>query len=221
MNQPDITVNESVPRTFWHAAFLCCGIIGSVLFNIVYFSFGAISPHYDMMRQPIGDLAHLHHGWIQSINCIVTGLFICLFAIGLRKELVSGFGSIIIPVFHVVTGVGLILSGIFIYPPMHPLITVLTFISVIITFLLMARRFAGDSRWKGWTAYTILTIVLMSILVVMFVNARAHNAPYAGIFERMVIGARLFWLVLFISKMLGGTRLGPVQTGLQNAAAGI
>jgi len=82
MNQPDTTVIESVPRTFWHSAFLCCGIIGAVLFNIVYFSFGAISPHYDMMRQPIGDLAHLHHGWIQSANCLVTGLFICVFALG-------------------------------------------------------------------------------------------------------------------------------------------
>jgi len=85
----------------------------------------------------------------------------------------------------------------------------------------MARRFAGDSRWKGWTAYTIFTIVLMSILVVMFVNTRAHNAPYAGIFERLAIVARLLWSVLFISKMLGGTRLGPVQAVLQNAAAGI
>jgi nicotinamide riboside transporter PnuC len=215
MNQPDITVNESVPRTFWHTAFLCCGITGSVLFNFIYFSFGAISPHYDMMRQPIGDLSHLQHGWIQSANCVVTGLFICVFAIGMRKELVSGVGSTIIPVFHVVTGLGLMLSGIFIYPPVHPLMSALTFISLIITFSLMARRFAGDSRWKGWAACTIFTIVLMLILVAVFINAQSRNATYAGVFERIIILARLFWSIFFISKMLGGTRLGPVLRAVE------
>jgi hypothetical membrane protein len=212
MDQPDTTANESVPRTFWHTTLLCCGIIGSLLFNVIYFSFGAITPYYDMMRQPIGDLQLIRHGWIQSANCIVVGLFICAFAVGLRKELASGFGSISIPLLHILTAFGLILTGIFIHPPVHALVSIFTLASLVISFLLFARRFAGDARWKGWATYSIVTIVLMLVLLFAFLNAQSRNGPYAGVFERLIVVVRLVWSILFILKLLSGRRLARAVT---------
>src|SRR5260370_26868348 len=100
MDQPDIKVDEVIPRTFWHTAVLLCGIIGPVLFVIVYFTFGDIAPDYDMLRQPIGGLELIDYGWIQSLNFIVFGLSIAAFGIGLRIELRSGFGVNALPLFH-------------------------------------------------------------------------------------------------------------------------
>ncbi|MDB5022582.1 MAG: hypothetical protein JWP78_337 [Mucilaginibacter sp.] len=209
MDQADTTANDSVPRTFWHTTLLCCGIAGSLLFNIIYFSFGAISADYDMMRQPIGDLELIRHGWIQSANCIVAGLLICAFAVGLHKEMVRGFGSISIPLVHVLTAFGLILTGTFIHPPVHTLVSIITLALLMISFLLFARRFAGDTRWKGWTSYSLFTIVLMLLLLFVFLNAQSSNGPYAGVFERLIVVARLVWSILFILKLLGGRRLAP------------
>ncbi len=211
MDESIISANEIVPRTLWHTALLWCGLIGSILFNVVYFSFGAIAVHYNMMRQPIGDLMLLHSGWLQSANFIVFGLSTGVFAIALAKELRGGFGAVLIPAFHLATGLGAILMGLMISEPLHTYISVLTFVTLPFSFVLLAGRFTGDARWPGWAAYTNLTNILMLLFFVVFWIARINERPYAGVYERLIVVTRLIWVAIFILRLIGGRRLTPLK----------
>jgi hypothetical protein len=186
---------------------LWVGMLGALLFNIVYFSFGVIAPHYNIMQQPISDLALLHDGWVQSVNFILFGLSVCAFAFALHAELRSGFGSVLLPLLHWITGLGLILAGLIIQQPAHNWILLISFIPVLISFLLFAIRFRAERHWKGWTIYSIFSAVLMLVLVARFIYCLNTGAQYAGIYERLAVVTRLAWVVLFTIKLLDGRRL--------------
>lgn len=207
MEPHETTTNKTVPRDLFTVILLWCALAGSILFNVVYFSLGAISTHYDMMRQTISDLELLRHGWIQQVNFVVFGLSVCAFAIALRTRLQGGFGTVLLPVFHWFTGLGLILAGIFIHEPVHSPVLMFAFVSVLISFVLFAIRFAADPRWKGWATYTVLSAVLMLLTFARFTYCHYNDYPYAGIFERLVVVVRLAWVILFIIKLLEGRRL--------------
>ncbi|HVW12609.1 MAG TPA: DUF998 domain-containing protein [Mucilaginibacter sp.] len=196
-------------RPLWHNFLLCCGIIGSVLFSIAAFGYGAVSPNYDMMRQPIGELELLRHGWVQSVNFVVFGLFICAFSFGLHRELKDGYGALLLPVLQGFVALGLVLSGIFIHEPFHTQASMLAFISLVISFFVFAIRFAGDPRWQGWAAYSIVTGLVVMALLAIFGYVKAHNGAYAGVFERGAVFTRSLWMLIFTVRLMTGTGLGP------------
>lgn len=209
MDQSDSNSNPFLLRTNWHIALLCSGAIGGALFTIVYFCFSLISPNYVILHESISKLQVQPYGWIQSLNYVIAGVFICAFAAGLRKEMVSGFGIMMIPFFHVATGLGSILLGLFITPEVQKYVGAVTFISLVISFLLMARRFASDPQWRGWVSYTLVTVVLMIVLFSLFDYSLMHNDRFSGVFERLVVITRLAWLLFFTARLLGGRSLAP------------
>ncbi|HVS92434.1 MAG TPA: DUF998 domain-containing protein [Mucilaginibacter sp.] len=196
-------------RPLWHNFLLCCGIIGSVLFSIAAFSYGAVSPNYDMMRQPMGELELLRYGWVQSVNFVVFGLFIFAFAFGLYRELKDGYGALLLPVLQGFVALGLVLSGIFIHEPFHTQASMLAIISLVISFFVFAVRFAGDPRWRGWAAYSIASALVVTVLLAIFGYLKAHNGAYAGVLQRAAIFTRSLWLLIFTVRLMGGTGLGP------------
>lgn len=207
MDQADTLADDTIHRTFWHKLLLACGVAGSILFTVTYFSFGAIAPNYDMMRESISDLDLLPHGWIQSANFIVFGLFTGAFAVGLRKEMEGGLGLTLIPISHVFTAFGLILAGIFTHSYEHTIALVITFVSTLISFLLFARRFAGDARWTGWATYTLLSAVLMIAMLSIFCYTESKHGAYAGVFERLIVVTRLVWISIFTIRLFLGQTL--------------
>lgn len=196
----DILINRSNTQTF----LLCCGVAGSLLFTFVYFAYGAIAPDYNMMRQPIGDLELLRNGWIQSANFIVFGLTNFAFAEGLRREMRNGFGTTLIPLSMLCTSVGLVLLGIFPYDPAHTLAGCIAILPATATFLLLPIRFAGDERWKGWSAYTMITGILMSVFFIIYAYTRNKGGNYAGVYERIGVIARLVWMFVFTFRLVDG-----------------
>ncbi len=198
---------DTEPRIPGHILLMCWGVVGSILFNIIYFTFGAITPNYDEMRQPIGRLELLSHGWVQSANFIILGLFIFIFAVGLRKELAGGFGETALPLAHFITAFSVILMGIFINEPMHTYVSFISFFSILASFLLFARRFSTDPRWGEWAAFTNICAILMLGLMGIFWYTDDNEGAYAGVFERMLEITRLVWSVIFMLKLLDGRRL--------------
>jgi hypothetical protein len=204
MHQTD-TIDEIItPRTNVHTFLLCCGVAGSLLFTFIYFAYGAIAPDYNMLRQPVGDLELLGDGWIQIVNYIVFGLFNLAFAEGLRREMINGFGTTLIPLSLASASVGLILLGLLIHNPAHTLAGCIAYLSLMSSFLLLALRFAGDYRWKGWSTYNIVTAILMTIFLTMFGYAESIGAGYAGAFERLAIIVRLVWSFVLTFRLLDG-----------------
>ena len=211
MDEPDTGTTPYTPRSFWHTALLCCGLAGAILFSVVYFCFGLISPDYFILSQSIGDLQLQPHGWIQSANFVMAGMFLLAFAAGLRQELVNDFGAVLIPLFHVLTGFGLIIFGLTLRGAMHIYAGLGGFLCVLISLLLMAGRFASDVRWRGWVNYTIITTVLMMILSTIFCYSLINKVPYSGIWERLTVLVRIIWMGFFTLRLLNGRRLSPVS----------
>jgi hypothetical membrane protein len=188
---------------------LTCGLIGPIVFSITYLVLGATLPGYDNLRQPISDLELGSYGWMQSLNFIVFGVFSTFFAVGLRMELMRGLGAIWLPTLQVCIAVGLMVSGIFIHNPLHTLGSMVSFLSLILSFFLFARRFEGDNRWKGWSLFSIICGILMIIFLALFGSARDHHG-HSGLFERMVVFIRTIWSLPFITRLLIGIRLSPI-----------
>src|SRR3978361_1367245 len=143
MNNPEIVNKPVLLRPFWQTALIFCGILGPLFFLIVYFTFGSISPDFDMLRQPLGDLQLINYGWIQSANFILLGIFMFAYAVGLRMELQSGFGHNAIPAAHCCTALGAIMLGIFVKEPVHTYATAFVATSIIVSLFLFAGRFRG------------------------------------------------------------------------------
>ncbi len=143
------------------------------------------------------------------MNFIVFGLLVCCFAVGLRKELSGGFGATAFPILQVLVALGLIISGIFVYDPLHTVGDYISFLSIVIGFFVIARRFAQEPHWgMGWAVYSIVSAILVMGFLAAFGTALSQGGP-AGLFERLAGLVRSIWTILFVGRLLAGTRLSP------------
>src|SRR2546426_12804329 len=61
------------------------GIVGPILFTVVYTLDGWFQPHYSAIAQPVSYLSVAENGWIQIANFIVLALFVILFALSFSQ----------------------------------------------------------------------------------------------------------------------------------------
>src|SRR5260221_9764410 len=114
---------------------------------------------------------------MQILNFFVCGLLILGFTLGLRRVLQGGHGATWGPILLGAFGLALIGGGLFTtdpslgYPPsepstptfhggLHTLFSLVAFASLAALSFVLARRFAGDPMWRGWTLYSIVTGLL-------------------------------------------------------------
>jgi hypothetical membrane protein len=200
-----VAASRSVTQTL----LLSSGILGSIIFTATYLIEGALHPGYDLMRQTISSLELVSNGWTQQVNFIVFGLFISCFAVGIHKELSGGFGATMFPILQGLVALGLVISGIFIHDPLHTIGDYISFLSIVIGFLVIARRFAQEPHWGiGWAVYSIVSAILVMGFLAAFGTALSHDGP-AGLFERLAVLVRSIWTILFAGRLLTGTRLSP------------
>jgi hypothetical membrane protein len=199
------------------------GMIGPALFVVVLLIEGATRPGYSAWRNFGSQLALSNQGWEQVANFLMCGLLCTGFAAGLRRALGGGKGSVAGPVALAIFGTALILAGIFITDPgagyplgvptpasptphgaVHALAGLFTFVSLGVGCFALARRFAGNARWRGWALYSILTgIVVVLSLVVSNVPSMAD---FAGLIQRVGIIGGWTWIVLLAARLLRSAR---------------
>lgn len=196
-------------RSKSQTALLAAGF-GGVLFVLTFLVLGAMAPSYDALRETISALEFTPLGFAQRINFFVFGLMLMAFAVALRRELGAGRGAVLIPTFQFLSGIGVAGDAIFIHEPLHLVCDLVAFNSALMVLFLFAWRFSGDSRWKGWTAYSILTALLMMAFLTAFGVANHLGGP-AGAFEKLASLTRTSWSVLLVGKLYSGRRL--IQSG--------
>lgn len=199
---------------------LVCGVIGPLLFIVVFLLEGATRPNYSAWHHFVSSLSQGERGWMQIANFMVCGMLIFCFAIGLRRVLYPGKGSTWGPILLGSFGLGLIGAGVFVtdtvlgYPPdaptnatlhgmLHDLVSLVVFAALPAACFVMARRFSGDPAWRGWAAYSIATGILV---VVFFITAGAFalpdpNAP-AGLFQRISIITGWSWIAMLALRLM-------------------
>ena len=193
-------------RSAAQTALLAAGF-GGLLFVLAYLILGALAPGYDALHDTISALEFTTLGLAQRINFLVFGIALCTFAVALRRELGHGRGAILIPIVQGMSGVGVIGDAIFAHNPMHMVCDLIAFNSALLVLFLFAWRFASDSRWKGWTAWSILTALLMMAFLTAFAVAQHVGGP-AGLFEKFASLTRTSWSVLLVLQLYAGRVLG-------------
>jgi hypothetical protein len=131
------------------------------------------------------------------------------FSMALRRELCARRGAVLIPTFQCLSGIGVAGDAIFIHEPLHLVCDLIAFNSALLVLFLFAWRFSGDTRWKGWTAYSILTALLMMVFLTAFGVVNHLGGP-AGAFEKLASLTRTTWSAVLVVELFSGRRL--VQT---------
>ncbi|HEX6477238.1 MAG TPA: DUF998 domain-containing protein [Ktedonobacteraceae bacterium] len=197
---------------------LVCGAIGPLLNSVVLLVLGATRPGYNAWHIPDSNLELGMGGWIQITNYLVTGALLLAFAIGLRRVLRTGRGSIWGPILLGLYGLSFIGAGIFVtdpvlgYPPgasstptvhgiLHDLFGQLQFISLSVACFVLARRDAADRASRGWTWYSVATGLLVAASDVFFFLTFALGGP-AGLIERIGIIGGGSWIALLAIRLL-------------------
>ena len=72
---------------------LWAGVVGPILFIVVFLVEGAIRPGYDPIRHQVSYLSLGEGGWVQVLTFLVPGALVVWFATSLRSELRSGPGT--------------------------------------------------------------------------------------------------------------------------------
>jgi len=210
---------------------LAAGVLGPVLFVVVFLIEGATRPGYSPWRHFVSQLSTGDQSWMQIANFMVCGALVLFFVSGLRGALGPGKGITLGSVLLAIFGLGLVVAGIFVtdpavgYPPGSPLHPVQTlhglihglaglavFVSLPLACFALARRFAGDPRWRGWVAYSIVTglLVLASFVVanvtsVLDATGAVPNAP-TGLLQRLGIILGWGWIALLALRLLRDNR---------------
>ena len=188
---------------------LLLGGCAGVLFISVFSVLGAISPAYDFTHRSISSLEFEPLGYVQQINFVLFGLLQLVFAYAMRIELKGGKGEVAIPAFQAICAGAVVGDGLFIHDPAHLTFDLIAFNSTMVVLLMFAWRFRGDPRWKGWSAYSVASVLGMIVCLTAFGFANAHGGP-SGLFERLAVLIRTTWSVVFVGRLV----LGKVATVL-------
>src|SRR4029453_8412285 len=157
-----------------------CGIVAGPLFIAASLIQAFTRTGFDLARHPISLLGLGSLGWVQIANFVVCGVLYVLGAIGLRAALRPSIWG---PLFIGITGVGLIIAGVFTtdpgagFPPgapagapamswhgaLHEVGFLLSFVGAIGACLVFARRYAALGR-RGWVVAAVSTVVAALVI---------------------------------------------------------
>src|SRR5215472_7143812 len=105
---------------------LYAGVLGPLLFIVVFLIEGFTRPGYSQWRNFVSQLATGDSAWMQVLNFFVCGALVLAFAFGLRSALQGTRGSIGTPVLLGLFALALFIAGTFAtdpvldYPPGAP-----------------------------------------------------------------------------------------------------
>lgn len=206
---------------------LCCGVIGPLLFIIVFLIEGATRADYNPLRYPISSLSIGALGWIQAANFLLLGALLVAFAIGVRRALAGSRGGVWGPLLIGLAGIGLLGAGIFTtdpifgYPPsaplvlaqytvhghLHDLCSVLFFAGVPIACFVFCRRFAtsGELRWALYSLLSGLGMLAFFVLAAVGFDQNPGLVSVAGVFQRLSISLGLIWVALLALRLMRTT----------------
>lgn len=208
MNEPNRTIlsadaSHGIQRSGLQKTLLTAGFSG-VVFFAVFTILGAIAPNYTFAHDTISALELTPLGLAQRANFLVFGLLLCAFATALRRELAPGRGALLIPLFQLFSGVGVIGDAVFICNPLHLVFDLIAFNSALLFLFAFAWRFSRERRWKGWSVYSILTAILMMAFLAAF-GAANHLGGPAGLLEKLAASTRTLWSALLAARLLRGS----------------
>lgn len=160
---------------------LASGVIAGPLFVGTFLAEGATRAGYEPLRHPVSSLALGDHGWMQTANFVVAGLF--------PTDPVSGYPP----------GTPDKLTGYSWQGAIHDLAFSLPgFVPLAAACFMFCRWFAGRGD-RGWAVYSALTglVFTASFILASAGFGQAEDLVHlAGLFQRVAVAVGFGWLTL-------------------------
>jgi hypothetical membrane protein len=193
--------------------FLTGGVIGPVLFVVLFLIMGWTRPGYDPMRMYLSYLSRGVGGWVAIVTTVVSGLLTAAGAVGLQWALRTGPRPRWAPILIGIAAVGLALMGMLLvepargYPPgtplgppkhpsfvgaLHDWAAGVAFLSLPAAMIVMARRFAKEGDGGRWAAYSSLS----AVATVSFLVGSFYPTVVLGLLERVALLVAAGWVAL-------------------------
>src|SRR2546428_7109282 len=188
-----------------------CGIVAPLVFTVVLALAGALQPGYNQITQQISELGYTGaaNPALQNGNFIITGLLIFAFGVGLRRAPTGirtpGCGSR----FVMIAGLGFVGAGFFpgnyesYTGAVHGVFVFVTFISLILAPVVIARKLGSGSYWSRLKPYCQGTGVAVTVLFVTYLLFGSQDAlsPWRGGFQRILFAIPLLWVEVMAIKL--------------------
>lgn len=193
---------------------LVCGLTGPVFFIVSFSVQGLFKEGYSALRYPISSLAIGHHGWVQVVSFLITGLLILIFAVGVYQKL----NSPLIGVLFGLVALGLIASGIFTTDPvygyptdkpfiyreftlhgkLHTLFSLLVFINIPVICFIMGKYFHSLKKiqWKYYSISSGIAMLLLFVLTGIAFNQLGGLGAVAGLLQRLCVISGFVWMAV-------------------------
>src|SRR5215211_1193882 len=191
------------------------GITGPIIFVLVVIMQSLLHPDYSQVKLPISALAAWPGGWVQDVNFVLFGLLMISFAIGLHLGIRPSRAGVIGPALLVLSGVGLIIAGLFpwrtvdgdfVVPAGHLLGALLSFLGAGTGFIVVSRRLAGDPRWRSVATYALASGIVIAVLfVATFALVIPRGAPLhssGGLVQRVTLAVWFPCTVVLAHRLL-------------------
>ncbi|WP_158894408.1 DUF998 domain-containing protein [Amycolatopsis anabasis] len=202
---------------------LSCGIAGPALFLLLFHLDAVTRAGYDLWRHGPSLMMTGDRGWFQVANFVVTGVLMLACAVGLRRAVRTGRGSVWGPPLVAVYGVGMICTGWFRtdpeegYPPgtpwdrlpggnylsswqhgAHTLSVLVMFTAATVACFVFARRFAAEPGGRPWAVGLVGTGVMAPLILGsgIVISDEPDLALLDGVFGRLIIPLGLVWAAL-------------------------
>ena len=223
---------------------LYAGIVGPLLFIVVFLLEGLTRPGYSAWRHYVSQLATGDGGWMQTVNFLMCGTLVIVFAIGLRHALRGSRGSVGGPVLFGLFGSALLVAGIFVTDPalgypvgaaqvrtlhgmIHGLAGLAAFSLLPAAAFVMARHFAAEPASRAWTIYSagigfVIVAMFIASTTVSTLDERGVwlNAP-TGFLQRVAIIGGWTWIAMVAWHQLHAERALPARPRPGNAAPAV
>jgi hypothetical membrane protein len=191
------------------------GILGPILFTVAFIVQGLFRPGYSHLAEPVSALTAGPTGWVQQVNFMVFGPLMIAYAIGLHLGLRPARWGVVGPALLVLSGLGLVLAGVFpardasgafSVGPGHAVAAVTTFLSAGVGLIVISRRMARDPSWRGLAAYAMCSGI--AIIVLFLVTGRLavpDDAPlhgWGGLLQRATVAVWFPCTIVLALKLL-------------------
>ena len=196
------------------------GVVGPLLFVLVFTLDGWWSPGYSPLSQSVSSLGTTEtSAWIQNANFVVFGLLLITFAVGfsqLMREVVGKERVWMSTLLFILSGAGLVNDGFFtqdavttLHGLLHALGFLVIFASLIVALLLIGRQLRTITAWRGFGWYSTIT-GLLTLVVLVLSAVLADPLQMTGLFQRILVVVAFGWFVVMGCRLFVFAR-APVR----------
>jgi hypothetical protein len=185
---------------------LAIGAAGPMVFLAIATLAGLFAPGYNMLTQPVSELALGAAGWLMTANFFVAGLAMIAFALGFFRNLTRG--SYVATVLLSIAGLGMIGAGVF--PTdlkgapetdtgsLHNLLFLVILLALMISYVFSALAMRKQVGWRDYMWATALMPVVVFGLLFVYVGfgSDAGDPLYAvsGLLQRLLLAVAFGWM---------------------------